>query len=577
MESVLLVYFKKEDGLFSIDKEPNINSIYDNLKKNNVRCQLYIDKNLSSSTNIADDLAGEDAENIVFYVDNDNYRVTKSIISQIKNDYSEMQIICIGECLRNYSRDILDKLNGDIYLLDSYNENILKIAKGYEVSELNNAIHKSMEDESKHQILNKDNIIEDSQLYKMSEADCEKDSVYFYAMKNGMNSKITGLYPDNVVDNATKHITIEDFELSKSDYESLKNYTSINSALYNISHSKEVEENLKTNIQKAESVNYYLSHYHQVLKNNADNKQYVEFDKYPQLLEVERVDYRDIDQFVNVEQSSEKNRKFSYLSIRNKEDLNEFEKDLEYFEKTGKFKKNRLNYDLEDACRWRGNRSCALRNLVRFNLDSDRNIKPCNACSKSIGNIKDDFLCNLRNAYKIFDKERILRKCSECEVKDSCSKCAMIPDFMSSEEYCLFRKKHPFMDEYLFKKYILGYLHMNAKVFKGIDEDSIEYSCKVRTKMVSNDLKNEDNISVSSFLQLIYVNEQPLIFDIKTQKIIKISLEVAAVIECAFKGLALENIKEQCGNIFNKYDYENNVVDTILNMLIEKGYVKVKK
>ena len=231
--STLFVHFQNKNGLFSIATESNLDSIYNFLKTNNVKCQQYVDECESNIIDLVDDIAAEEPVNIVFYVDYSNFRISKIVSNEIKKNYEDIKIIWIGEAVKENYKSILECFDVDICVIEDYENNILNIAKGCELSELKSVFYSNMLDAKigdNKSYIHSSNISSDNINSFVKKED--KD-IYFNSMINGVKAKVTGLYPEQVISNVSKHIFCEGFHLDEEDYENLKGYTSINSAVIN--------------------------------------------------------------------------------------------------------------------------------------------------------------------------------------------------------------------------------------------------------------------------------------------------------------------------------------------------------
>ena len=151
-----------------------------------------------------------------------------------------------------------------------------------------------------------------------------------------------------------------------------------------------------------------------------------------------------------------------YLKIENKNDLEKFSVDLDFYKQTGKV--DTISKRLVDECRWTN--QCSLKRLTRYRVTED-GIKPCITSEKSLLESQEDHMMQLLEANKLCDKAMIQRNCMECAVKDVCSKCACLPNEISREEFCDFMHLYPFVGEYLRKKRIVNFLSKFSKIFEG--------------------------------------------------------------------------------------------------------------
>jgi anaerobic magnesium-protoporphyrin IX monomethyl ester cyclase len=92
-----------------------------------------------------------------------------------------------------------------------------------------------------------------------------------------------------------------------------------------------------------------------------------------------------------------------------------------------------------EKCRW-SNRNCAACSLDKLIIRGNQ-VSPCYT-GKPIGKVGDSYNL-LKDAVEKIKKETEERRgCETCEIRDSCSRCIFLPEFLSEEEYCDTRIKN---------------------------------------------------------------------------------------------------------------------------------------
>lgn len=383
-------------------------------------------------------------------------------------------------------------------------------------------------------------------------------SLYKMAMLNGISASTTGLYPENIIGNCSKHITVDKETITAKDYEYLKDFLSINSAVI---HRSDSSKGYRENIAESEKGSCYLPHYHKVDKNQ---QVYIDNSNIVKKLN-----------FVNYSEAHE-GIKDSYLRIETKEDIESLIKDVNYFRETGTIKSYVAQNKVENECRWTSNGTCKLKSLVRFNVKEAGEVLPCSGCSHALGNIKEGYNANVRKIYKHMDKTHIARECSSCEVHDRCSKCSMMLDTLEDTSYCSIRRSNPEIGEYFTKKSILSYLISSTNTFRYIDCANIKFSTQYTTNVFPREKTAQGESLIQPYICLTFVGEDPVLIELSSGSINKISKELAFVIEGLIKGFDTETIKDELESIIDTKVFDKDlIVDTCISFLSKNNYTKV--
>ncbi|WP_339216621.1 hypothetical protein [Ornithinibacillus sp. FSL M8-0202] len=402
------------------------------------------------------------------------------------------------------------------------------------------------------------------------------------ALVNGYISFLTGYYPFNFAGGNSKHVAVKDKQLGKNTYRNLRNFLGINSAviydsgqerlssveglLYSINEGGAIRETNKVfeyNKDEARKQDVFLPHYHQVYKTGRKYIETLQIDDHHHSLEIEvlKIPYSK----VNDEQLLDD---YNFLSINTEQDLEHFINDVEYFMQTGQFRNfYEISSFLLDACRWGRAEHCALAKLHRFNLDENQNILPCGGCSKAIGKLSDSYINLVGNALQISEEEQELRGCDSCPVKDSCSKCAMLPNYMNREQYCEIRRKHQYIGEYINISNIIKHLLENVPLFINAKYQDVKVSTPFNTHMFSNDIISNSNSLIKEHIYLLYIQDEPIIVENRSLKLLKIPRAIALVFEGLLKGASSELIREE---VINKFKINVDVAESLYKKTIDR-------
>lgn len=390
---------------------------------------------------------------------------------------------------------------------------------------------------------------------------------------NGFHSYMTGIYSQNNMNGFTKHVSIENEKLDSTQYEKLKEYTSINSAVYvksndssdnNILYSegsnvlKNVDPIYDENVKNADEANYCLEHLLRIKQDKKDTKLII--DDYC------RIEPLDLDVKTYSEAKiNNSDEPLDFVRINSKEDLEKFWDEIDYFMSTGRLNRaNLIPSFLVDSCRWMDN--CSITKLPRFRLNKNNEILPCLDCNKCVGTIDDMQFDVIQQTYVLTEEEQLKRDCDNCEIADSCSKCVMLPDFITSEEYCEMRKQRPYISYYINVINQLKFLKKSTTTFKNIKISDILVSSKYASHYTSNLNVSGDNDYFHEFVHLFIISEIPIFFMPVTGKLYRLTEHLAVIMELMFKGLEVEDIKKF---IVNKYNLDYKQVSKDFNEAVE--------
>lgn len=395
------------------------------------------------------------------------------------------------------------------------------------------------------------------------------------ALKNGFMCYQTGTYPKNLLNDSTKHIEINSYDdLSNVDLENLREYMSINSAfvlndvdcledeyyLCNQNILRRKNKKLEEYKNRFKEDKVYMSHTYNIKGVEADLKD-ISFDDiyHKKNLKVNIAPYSKIG---SVEE-------LTIATLDTKDDLDVFLSNIDHFVNKGFFKNEyecNTNFNIKNVCMWMTCEQCSLTKLPRFNLGGNGEILPCNKQAIEGLSINDE---RYRAKQKIAiheEKQRVKRECSKCELNRQCSSCTMLPQWME-ESYCDIRKRYPQTTNYLNVSNVLKFFRQNIEGFKQAKLEDIKISTRDCSHIYDGEVEGESYINDHSLLFI--VNENPIIFNLLTNKMYSVSRDMAEMIEALIKGVSAQNLKNY---IVEKYDTDEQTasqnVKTIQEMLI---------
>ena len=259
---------------------------------------------------------------------------------------------------------------------------------------------------------------------------------YLHTMKNGVNALYSGAYPAANFLSNLKHLVIKDVahipDLSK-----ITDLLDINSAII----FPEFEPKRFEQFKRVETPIY--SHIHQIDGN------------------VMRLDNSGNEVVIDVENYSKCNdNKSAFVRITSRDDVKSLKHDVELFKRTGKIAKLGKRFINECAL---GISPCVLSKVFRGIVDAEGVLCPCPECSNPIGSVYDDYFDLVKRASQISRKAQIRRQCENCCASQMCSRCAMLPEGITEEEYCELLRYEGTVD-YCVKLTLLGMVLESGKV-----------------------------------------------------------------------------------------------------------------
>lgn len=416
------------------------------------------------------------------------------------------------------------------------------------------------------------------------------------ALINGYASCLTGYYPYNFKGGNSKHIIVESQRLAPEVYRDLGQFLGINSALINQSKQykelqqensllysknddfiREKDEVFDYNKKSAKQKGTFLPHYHQVYQTEETYVEKLQIDDHHSASQIEilKAPY-------SHGQALKLLNDNNFLSIQRKEDLDHFLTNVNSFIKTGRFHHNyEISTVLMDGCRWGGKEHCTLTKLHRFQIDDKQHIFPCGGSSKAIGSCSDSYISVVGKALQISEEEETIRGCSTCPVRNTCSKCAILPDFLDREQYCEVRRGQPYIDEYINISNMIRTLVTNIPTFKESSIDSLKVTTSCKTHLFSDGGNHRDhgeNSIIHDHLYLVFLRETPFIVDSRSFKLLQINGTVALIFEGLLKATFSERIKEELmSKLQVSMKQADNLFRRTIDKLLELNYLDYKR
>ena len=372
------------------------------------------------------------------------------------------------------------------------------------------------------------------------------------ALVGGFISFATGLYPQTALNNSVKHVKISKSNLGPEDMEALKSMLSINSAVIasmpagagNNSSVFYIEDNktirslnevFDENIDDAYNNNFYLPHLFLVKEKS---------NRYPELiiddfnthspLQLSYTSYADVD--------TVDSKELNFLSIETSEDLDRFLQDVGYFISNAGFRHEyEITHYIKDECRWLPSPCCSVCKLPRLRF-KDSLIFTCGGCNKSIGSIRDSYFKVYQQSYIISEEAQVERNCAECPVKNECSKCCFLPEFLQGSRFCDVMRKHPYISLYIATRSALKML-FESPVLQSIKLSDIRTSNRFTSQLIPDQIAETGSMYLYPYIYLFHANSQHYIFNAVTRKLFGISEAMAVVAEFLQKGTDAGTIK----------------------------------
>ncbi|QSF45036.1 hypothetical protein [Paenibacillus tianjinensis] len=383
------------------------------------------------------------------------------------------------------------------------------------------------------------------------------------ALINGFMAYMTGQYPHQVLGSGVKHIGYPEGEWNQATVQGLAEYSAINSAILFEYNPVRVPSSTNTIYAGPEGVwkreneaylewerqseqnSYYLSNAHQI--NRLGECEYeLQLNDFLHMepLEIRQLQYSRA-QEMNVAPSGREPR-FQLLNLESAEDMDRFLEDVELFSKSGMFRyAYEIQADLMESCRWSGVHSCTARQLPRIFIDGDDRISPCRGCAV-IGRVGDSLDQLLTQVSVVSEEEQLLRGCRTCEIKDSCSKCSFLPEYLNRQQYCELRKKHKLLHRYMQMVQVFKGLSKYARSLQNIEVHELRVSLPACTHLWKQPEPHRPvSTAVLETVFLFFIGDQPMLFHAGSQKLMKLNEPMALMLEGLMSGAERTELEQE--------------------------------
>ena len=266
------------------------------------------------------------------------------------------------------------------------------------------------------------------------------------------------------------------------------------------------------------------------------------------------------------------------MDLKTPEDFQLFIDDVSHFGKTGSFKANyQIKSKLVNSCRWLGPSNCQVTKLPRLIIGKDESLSPCIGCQKNIGTLDNELFELKENVQMITEDENLSRDCATCEVRDYCSKCAFLPEYMSFEQYCYTRKNQKYLEEYIKSSQILNFILNHSSYFKSnnVKLEDIRFSTTWTTHLFKKKSKGEKNPQVNKNIYLIHVSDEIILFNLEKYSTTKIGVPMAYILEAFYKGYLEEEIPNLIQKDFNTdLEKATDIYSKSIEIFLNAGILK---
>src|SRR5699024_1984835 len=393
----------------------------------------------------------------------------------------------------------------------------------------------------------------------------------FDALYNGILMFYTGIYRESIMDGSVKHVLIEG-DVNQAKLNKLSKLISINSAILypqsaglykqrelNMFDGEIIFENGNyTDYQRKALESSLFTHHHQW-----DGK-------------VVQLDNNEIKE-LSIEPYGTNNHS-SLADLETPDDFQLLLNDVKHFEETGSFRSDyQIKSKLINSCRCLGPSNCQVTKLPRFTIREDESLSPCMSCHKGIGTLDNELFELKENIQMIVENEKINRGCASCEVKNYCSKCVFLPEYMNAEQYCYTRKNHLALNDYVISSQILNFIlnHSNYLKSNNIKLKEIKFSNSITTHLFNRKRKENSKSLVNSNIYLVNINGEFIIFNLEKYNIIKVGTFISYILEAFYKGYIESEVLHFITEDFNidlekATDYYYKSIKILLNAEVIK-------
>lgn len=616
--SIEFVYFNKDNNsLYKAQAEENIALYRMFLSNHGVEQSQYFNDSLPNIYDIADDLLSEYAEFICFIITKDNVDFSTAIADAVFEADDSIHIIfaCKEEVeipKREYGKVFmpqtvvmdLNQLLGVeddkemVECFEVYKNHLFPVKAGTEYGILLNryfvfygkeyiasvdSVLSELSYVSKHIprehviVLNSEDISKypylDELLLKIEEQHFpqkiiigeKKEKNTKTAFVNGLQFHLLGYYSENLIGDYTKHIEVDKREMNKEFFRSISNHNAGNSAIYGIGDTEldydEVKEMVKdTGFLFTNYLDFHQKEDFTVTVDINENKSAFEYQQQP---------YADYKESIVHD---------SYVSLDRREDFDALISDYRRFVKTGIVDKERMwKPFITERCRFGVNGVCSLTRIQRFRV-SDGLVYPCRGCSQDIGTCDVQHFQLLKKACVNKEKEENSRKCNECKARVYCGKCTMLPDYLSTKEYCELVCEDTsiisYFNQMLDAKFIFEYGTIGK--YKESQIYDVIFITRENQVIISKYVHGDMDYFDINVVFYKYEKKNAFIgFSLTDRKAFEMNQNMFILCELMYKGLSYNEITAY---LHEEYDVSEDdakkLLEKGLHILNEKGYLK---
>ncbi len=556
-----LIHFKYLNKLITVEDSAQLREVKDNLEEYGLSTSQDINPDLTHIHDCVEELGKFGNHIIISYIDSENYRINRILARHLKYQNPNFILLWFGPGVRKALSQIINSDPIDVLITENVSTAIINLLTR-EVCEWNKLddVYVNENLQVHHDAYKKEN-------YSNKHDRTSGELSEWYALMNGFVSFKTGLYPHHVVNGTVKHIYAHHEDITTEQLLPFSSYMGLNSAL--ITNQSNESQQYEKVMALADEIDFYLPHLYTVDQNDKRDVSTLTFHS---MHEETPLKYRDITfQEVKQQETYDSSNTFrdeatslTFLKIEDKNDLDIFLEDIKVYQQTGRIVSGYVVESfLTNSCRWAASNQCPLSQLPRFELDEDQLIHPCGLNTGTIGTINDSHPQLNRTIRWMIDREYLERECSTCPVRDECSKCILLPKFLSRNDYCSIRKNYPTLEHYMKVTKIIKNLMQTIPSFSSVEINKIKVSHRYVSHVFPKSIKGELNkrkTSRNSYLMIIGKNGYT--YQADTGKVISINIIMTGILEALIKGVDRKSIvswlnqhqpdKTTCENLYTK-------------------------
>ncbi|GGO00051.1 hypothetical protein [Saccharibacillus kuerlensis] len=415
------------------------------------------------------------------------------------------------------------------------------------------------------------------------------------ALLNGYLAYKTGQYPPQALGSGVKHIGLSDRHIPDLAELEPNQLMGINSAFIlsqnSVSSSEKEDKYLDAEgvvkrdrtgynrlAKELESKHQYVPHI-QAESLTADTQtRHLEMSAYDfgPPIEMELMNYREAAGREIEDQSGVPG--LEILEVGDADNLQAFLEDVQAFEQVGKFRHGyQVRGYVTDSCRWSAAGQCPIKQLPRLSIEEEGKIAGCGGCA-AIGRVGDSYDSLQREASAASTREQLLRGCDTCEIRDTCSKCTFLPEYMTRSQYCEIRKRHAMLHRYMQVAQVFKGLRQYTVLFRDTDIREVGVSLRTCTHLLPAAYQAEGQSWVPDHLFVLFVGGQPLLYQAASGKLLKLSPLMALVLEAGIKGLSEVSLKRAIAEVFKTDETQaETAAEQVSRKLDEMGIISAAR